>query len=69
MSCANSNDSYLAQRDSFFHTCWLKLKQRRPDIWQDMTEVELDVAGWPVQAAVENEPDSPEIDPNEPIVL
>jgi|6_EtaG_2_1085325.scaffolds.fasta_scaffold250388_3 hypothetical protein len=36
----------MIKRDNFFHSCWVKLKLARPDIWQDMEVVELEVAGF-----------------------
>lgn len=36
----------LVKRDSFFHSCWMILKTRRPDIWDDMSKIELYVSGY-----------------------
>lgn len=36
----------LVKRDSFFHSCWMILKTRRPDVWEDMTKIELYVSGY-----------------------
>jgi hypothetical protein len=36
----------IAKRDTFFHSCWMALKQRRRDLWDDMTRVELYIAGY-----------------------
>ena len=35
----------LVKRDSFFHSCWMILKSRRSDIWDDMAKIELYVSG------------------------
>ena len=36
----------MVRRDNFFHSCWIKLKLNRPDIWNDMELVELEIAGY-----------------------
>jgi hypothetical protein len=36
----------LARRDTFFHTCWTRLKFLRPDLCREMTDIELFVAGY-----------------------
>lgn len=36
----------IARRDNFFHSCWLKLKFERPDLNDDLNEIELYVAGY-----------------------
>lgn len=34
----------IVRRDNWFHTCWMVLKAKRPDLWNLMTEVEMSVA-------------------------
>lgn len=36
----------IIKRDNHFHNCWMLLKQRRPDLWTDMTRVELTMSGY-----------------------
>lgn len=36
----------MVRRDNHFHSCWMTLKFRRPDLWKDMTQVELYVSGY-----------------------
>jgi len=36
----------LCDMDKFFHSCWLKLKFERPDLFDAMAEVELFIAGY-----------------------
>ena len=31
----------IARRDNFFHSAWMVLKSKRPDLWEIMTEIEL----------------------------
>ena len=35
----------MVRRDNYFHSCWVMLKQQRPDLWEVMTRIELSVAG------------------------
>jgi len=35
----------LCTRDSYFHSCWLRMKQLHPDRIQEMGEMELYIAG------------------------
>jgi hypothetical protein len=35
----------LCTRDSYFHSCWLRMKQMHPDRIQEMGEIELYIAG------------------------
>ncbi len=35
-------------REPFFHSCWMRLKSLRPDVWEDMTKTELYIAGLPI---------------------
>lgn len=43
----------LLRRDNYFHKCWMRLKHLRPDIMEDMSKVELYMAGY--DDASENE--------------
>ncbi len=36
----------LAKRDSFFHSCWLELKHRRPDLFELTSQIELYIGGY-----------------------
>ena len=36
----------VIKRDSFFHSCWMSLKQRRPDLWEEMSKIELYICGY-----------------------
>ncbi len=36
----------MIQMDKFFHSAWLLLKHKRPDLCKDMQEVELIIAGY-----------------------
>ena len=36
----------MCRRDNYFHSCWMKLKAQCPHLWSQMTEVELEVAGF-----------------------
>ncbi len=36
----------MIQLDKFFHSCWMKLKHKRPDLCEVMQEVELIIAGY-----------------------
>ena len=47
----------LCERDSFFHSCWTRLKFERPDLFEEMAKVEIFIAGY-------NPEPEPEIDPN-----
>jgi len=35
----------MLHRDNFFHSCWMRLKQLHPDLYQEMASCELYVAG------------------------
>lgn len=35
----------LCTRDSYFHSCWLRMKLLRPELLADFREIELYVAG------------------------
>lgn len=35
----------MIRRDNFFHSCWMDLKQKRPDLWSIMDDCELNIAG------------------------
>lgn len=52
----------LCTRDSYFHSCWTRLKFLRPDLIQAMGEVELFVAGYETSTDEENEEDKEEED-------
>jgi hypothetical protein len=47
----------IAKRDSFFHSCWVALKYRRPDIWDEMTKVELYISGYEDPALADEKKD------------
>jgi len=36
----------MVKRDNFFHSCWMMLKNERPDLHSDMTRVELILSGY-----------------------
>ncbi|GAG45187.1 unnamed protein product [marine sediment metagenome] len=36
----------MVRRDNYFHSCWMELKQKHPDLWETMTDIELDIAGY-----------------------
>ena len=45
----------LLERDAYFHLCWMELKHRRPDLFEDMSKVELSVSGYRDKEAEEDE--------------
>ena len=38
---AYQNTEAIAVRDSYYHSCWLQLKAQHPDLWNEMTEIEM----------------------------
>lgn len=36
----------IIKRDNYFHSCWMLLKKQRPDLWEEMTKVEMSLAGY-----------------------
>ncbi len=36
----------MLKRDNFFHSCWMLLKKQRPDLWDDMSKVEIILSGY-----------------------
>jgi len=48
----------IAKRDSFFHSCWMLLKQDRRDLWDEMTKVELSMSGYVEKEIEKKEPDN-----------
>jgi hypothetical protein len=58
----------LCKRDSFFHSCWTRLKFERPDLFETMGKVEVFIAGYDPEPEVTEKEDSDD-DPNEGIVL
>ena len=53
----------LVRRDAFFHSCWLLLKSKRPDLFTEMDEVELTISGYnitPDEPEKTKNPDEPE---------
>ena len=49
----------MARRDNYFHSCWMRLKQQRPDLYELMTQCELYIAGL---LPPEEEPDADDPD-------
>lgn len=48
----------MVRRDNFFHSCWMELKRSRPDLWIEMNNVELCIAGLEAKPAeTKDEPD------------
>ena len=49
----------MVRRDNFFHNCWMNLKLKRPDLWTEMSRVELLIGGYdpdaPTKAELEAE--------------
>ena len=54
----------LVRRDTFFHTCWLRFKNRHPEFRGDMDDIELEVAGitQPIVSAKTQDEEKPEDD-------
>ncbi len=53
----------MVERDNFFHSCWMLLKSKRPDLCVEMQEVELIIAGYDPKGdkpEEEKETDEPE---------
>lgn len=36
----------MVRRDNHFHSCWMLLKQEHPELWDDMTKIELIISGY-----------------------
>jgi hypothetical protein len=36
----------LCKRDSFFHSCWTRMKYQHPEMFEDMAKIELIIAGY-----------------------
>lgn len=36
----------MVKRDNFFHSCWIYMKKEHPELWNDMTRIELIVSGY-----------------------
>ena len=47
----------LVERDAYFHNCWMELKFRRPDLFEDMSKVELTISGYQHESDTDDEPD------------
>lgn len=52
----------LCTRDSYFHTCWLRLKLLRPELIQEMGDIELWAAGYETSKDEEETEDTEEED-------
>lgn len=59
----------LVKRDSFFHSCWMILKSKRPDVWDEMTKIELYVSGRDDPSEKEAEKDGKVKNEPSPVVL
>ena len=57
----------LIKRDSYFHSCWNMLKFRNPELYKEMAEVELLIAGYDTEPK-EDEKEDPD-DSEKGIVL
>lgn len=44
----------LMERDRFFHSCWMELKYRIPDIAKEMQDVELYICGYDLKVNEQN---------------
>lgn len=51
----NRISDVLCTRDSYFHSCWLRMKQMHPDRIQEMGEMELYIAGLDTSTEEETE--------------
>jgi hypothetical protein len=36
----------MIRRDNFFHSCWMIMKQKHPEFCEEMSEIELFIAGY-----------------------
>jgi len=50
----------LCTRDSFFHSCWTRLKYLKPDLIREMGDIELFIAGYDTSTEEEQEEDTEE---------
>jgi hypothetical protein len=48
----------LCNRDSFFHSCWTRLKFERPELFEAMAKVEIFIAGYNPEPEPEDESDT-----------
>jgi len=51
----------LVNRDSYFHSCWTRLKFMRPELYEVMGEIECFIAGY----VKDEEPEKEESDDDE----
>ena len=58
----------LCTRDSYFHSCWLRLKLLRPELIAEMGQVELYIAGFDTSTEEESEETEEEGEPNGTII-
>ena len=58
----------MVRRDNYFHNCWMLLKQNNPAIWQEMTEVELTIAGYEKEPEKEDN-DGTDTDKQEGVIV
>ena len=47
----------MIKRDNFFHSCWVLLKNRRPDLCEEMQKIELILAGYDPEGDKPEEPE------------
>ena len=55
----------LCKRDSYFHSCWTRLKFNRPDLCEEMAEIECFIAGY----VKDEEPEKEDEDESEGIIV
>ena len=48
----------LCKRDGFFHSCWTRLKFQRPDLFEEMSKVEIFIAGYNPEPEPEDSSDT-----------
>ena len=46
----------MIKRDNYFHSCWVLLKSKRPDLCEEMQKVELILAGYDPEGDKPEEP-------------
>ena len=58
----NAFSEVMAHRDNFFHSCWMRLKQKRHDLHGEMALCELYIAGLVESAEEKKDDDDAETD-------
>ena len=59
----------MFKRDNYFHSCWVKLKHTRPDLSDELNRIELIVAGYNPDDALDQQIKEEDKDKTERIVL